>query len=253
VLKSEGIPRPGVKIHARRLRGTVKVGKAMANPVITCPECSKKFKGQTDLEGKKIRCPFCKQPFVVPGELQIKAGAPSKMKAEAVQEKKQAPPPAAPPPEKKSLWEEEEEGPKNYDLGAFHIKARCPNCAKELLSEADVVCVYCGYNNLTRTFAEKKIIIETTGNEHFMHLLPGLLAAFGMLLLLLFFGFFSTVFPAISSTTSFFGMFKLGFLDSQGIRVMMLFFIIAPLFWGMGMFAFSRLIMNPKPKEKEKD
>src|SRR5215831_3107456 len=36
--------------------------------VITCPECRKKFKGRADLQGKKIRCPFCTKPFVVPHE-----------------------------------------------------------------------------------------------------------------------------------------------------------------------------------------
>jgi hypothetical protein len=212
----------------------------MSTPIITCPECSKKFKNQANLEGKKIRCPFCKQPFRVP------SAAPEPV--EAVKAKKTAPEPAAPPPEpekKKDLWGADDEGTmKNYDLGEFHIAARCPNCAKELRSEKDVVCVWCGYNNLTRTFAESKKIIETTGSEHFMHLFPGLCAVFGMFILIVLFGFISAVFPFMN---------KFRFLDSQGVRVMLLFFIVAPGFFSMGVFAFHRLILDPTPREKEKE
>ena len=38
------------------------------SPIITCPECRKKFKGKPGLEGKKIKCPLCTKPFVVAGE-----------------------------------------------------------------------------------------------------------------------------------------------------------------------------------------
>ena len=35
-------------------------------PAITCPRCQKKFKGKPELYGKRIRCPGCHKPFVVP-------------------------------------------------------------------------------------------------------------------------------------------------------------------------------------------
>ena len=45
--------------------------------VITCPECTKKFKGKSDLQGKKIKCPFCAKPFVVSAaKAPVKAPAP---------------------------------------------------------------------------------------------------------------------------------------------------------------------------------
>ena len=50
------------------------------SPIITCPECRKKFKGKGNLEGKKIKCPQCAKAFVVPGAkkvdaIQLAAGA----------------------------------------------------------------------------------------------------------------------------------------------------------------------------------
>jgi len=37
-----------------------------AAPVITCPDCKKRFKGKPELVGKKIKCPGCSKAFVVP-------------------------------------------------------------------------------------------------------------------------------------------------------------------------------------------
>src|SRR5436853_626366 len=55
---------------------------AMADsPVITCPECRKKFKGKPGLAGKKIKCPLCAKPFVVPGEKKVEAVAKGPMEA----------------------------------------------------------------------------------------------------------------------------------------------------------------------------
>ena len=47
------------------------------SPIITCPECRKKFKGKADLEGKKIKCPLCAKAFVVPGEKKTEAAQPT--------------------------------------------------------------------------------------------------------------------------------------------------------------------------------
>src|SRR5205823_3998532 len=33
---------------------------------VSCPNCDKKFKPKADVQGKKIKCPFCTKPFVVP-------------------------------------------------------------------------------------------------------------------------------------------------------------------------------------------
>ena len=37
-----------------------------ASPPITCPSCAKEFKSKADLRGKRIRCPFCSESFIVP-------------------------------------------------------------------------------------------------------------------------------------------------------------------------------------------
>ena len=50
--------------------------------VVACPECEKKFKPKGDVQGKKIKCPFCKEPFVVPAVPQVKA-KPAKGKPDA--------------------------------------------------------------------------------------------------------------------------------------------------------------------------
>lgn len=35
--------------------------------VVECPDCGKSLKVNDDLAGKRVRCPGCKKPFVVPG------------------------------------------------------------------------------------------------------------------------------------------------------------------------------------------
>ena len=35
-------------------------------PVVKCPDCGKSLKVGDDLAGKRVRCPGCKNPFVVP-------------------------------------------------------------------------------------------------------------------------------------------------------------------------------------------
>src|SRR5262245_6902140 len=65
----------------RGVHGTI-ARSSMASAVITCPKCVKKFKGRDDLAGKKIKCPFCAHPFVVPkGTAQTAIQAPAKQGA----------------------------------------------------------------------------------------------------------------------------------------------------------------------------
>src|SRR6516164_9291454 len=164
----------------------------MASPVITCPECSKQFKGKGDLQGKKIRCPFCREPFTVP----------------EAEEEKPAPKPAAKKPAAKAGIKaasksaptkptagEDDDNPNPYGITKLDIAPRCPNCANEMESEEAVICLYCGYNTLTRTWGKTDKVIEMTGGEHFMWLLPGLACALAIFLMVIFLILYCLVLP----------------------------------------------------------
>jgi predicted Zn finger-like uncharacterized protein len=40
-------------------------------PVVECPDCGKSLKVSDDIAGKRVRCPGCKNPFVVPDALEV--------------------------------------------------------------------------------------------------------------------------------------------------------------------------------------
>jgi DNA-directed RNA polymerase subunit RPC12/RpoP len=222
----------------------------MASPVITCPKCVKKFKGRDDLAGKKIKCPFCAHPFVVPAETAIKQAAPVSGPAAKESAKPaaamNAPIPFADEKNKRVGWDEEDEDQNPYGITHLDLTPRCPHCAKELLSADAVVCVYCGYNTLTRKHGETKKILETSGHDHLMHLMPGLLAAGGILFLIILVGVFSLAWPDwVAGGT-------LDFSDHESLR--MWFAVIAGFVcFGLGRFAYKRIILEPKPPERVKD
>ncbi len=215
----------------------------MASAVITCPECAKKFKGQENLAGKRIRCPFCKKPFLVPvaDDDEAESPVPKKEPVAAAAASK-------PPAQAASDDEDEfEEGKDPYGVAALDLAPRCPHCTKKMVSAEAVVCVYCGYNTLTRTHGATVKLIATTAGEHFMHLLPGLLNFGFILFLIALFGFYSLVFPSMV------GGGDLSFLDAESMRLLPLMFIFLPGLWPLGYFAYKRLVLEPKPKEKIKE
>src|SRR5579871_4955658 len=154
---------------------------------ITCPKCAKKFKTKTDVRGKKIRCPFCTESFVVPvGDrgataIQDKGGAPPQPGA--------AEAPTVPPFDE---WNQDENP---YGVVEADLRPRCPNCANEMESEDAVVCLSCGYNTLTREWGKTEKMIGVSAGRHFVHLLPGFLALFCMLDCILERIFYSVVWP----------------------------------------------------------
>src|SRR5262245_22810317 len=108
----------------------------MAAPIITCPACTKKFKGKEGLQGKRIKCPLCATPFVVTAEqLKGKGGAKAAGQAKTHQ---------------RVTWNKEDDDSTGYQLGEFDLRARCPNCANLLESEDAIICLFCGYNTQTR-------------------------------------------------------------------------------------------------------
>jgi DNA-directed RNA polymerase subunit RPC12/RpoP len=215
---------------------------------ITCPECNKKFKGKEDLNGKKIRCPFCKEPFVVSFS-QAKDSARAGAKVAAKEKKAEAPPPAKapePPPQTSPAGNDDEDGGNPYGVTDLDLTYRCPHCTKPMKDEQAVVCIYCGYNTLTREHGHTEKIEEDTFGERFMWLLPGLVGALFVVLLVLYMIYFSIQLP-VAIRGSWAELF-----DHESMRMWNA-AISLILIWGMGFFAFKRLVLNPKPPPKVKD
>jgi DNA-directed RNA polymerase subunit RPC12/RpoP len=208
-----------------------------ATAVITCPNCQKKFKGNADLKGKKIKCPKCDEPFVVelifvdkpatpPGGEAVKAAAPAKKKP--------------------SDWDEEDEDSNPYGVTHLDLTPRCPFCANEMESEDAVVCLYCGYNTQTRELGKTKKLFKTTGQDHFRWLLPGIACALTIVAIFVGYLYFCLQLPEVTK-----GHWT-SFLDHESMRLWLCLMLLAGM-WGIGIFVFKRLIIEPRPPEKVKD
>ena len=218
----------------------------MAAPVITCPACTKKFKGKDGLEGKRIKCPLCATPFVVTSE-QIKAGAPAGGKDGGpikLQDEKTAAPSMM--KHQRVSWNKEDEDHTAYKLGQFDLRARCPNCANLMESEEAIICVFCGYNTQTRTWGSTVRTTSVTAGQHILHLLPGVM--FFLLLIIFVVGIlmFCLDLPPYVVGSSWAWVF-----DHESLRMwtigISLFFM-----WAFGYLTVKRLVLNPKPQELEK-
>jgi hypothetical protein len=205
------------------------------NPIITCPECRKKFKGKGNLQGKKIKCPLCAQIFVV--------GADKKGEAAPARPETAAAAPAT--PAGRMAFADEDDDPNPYGITELDLAPRCPNCAQEMADEEAFICLHCGYNSMTREVGKTERMISHTFGERFVHLLPGIAGALTAFAFIIGMTYFSVVLP--------YDIYKSGFrfLDSEAVR--MWFTIIAlSLIWGSGVFAYKRLIVYPTPPEKKK-
>jgi hypothetical protein len=161
---------------------------------VPCPNCEKVLKVPESVFGKKIKCKDCGHPFVVKDPNAPKAtgptkpGGPSKPGGGAVKAKKEEPkedPKPAPAPYK--FQDDDDEGAKPSALGVVDEGldvARCPFCAKELEPPDAVVCVHCGFNNVTRVRAESKKVWAPDANDWMKHLGPGVLALIGCIALI---------------------------------------------------------------------
>lgn len=225
--------------------------------VITCSECGKRFKGKGDLRGKKIRCPFCSAAFVVGGgDDPERTMPPRKEKPAAAPARKSSPPPkpapaaakpaAVKPPAAQAGGGDDDDEKNPYGITELDLAPRCPNCASEMESEEAVVCLYCGYNTLTREWGKTEKVIAHTGGEHFLYLLPGILCAVFILLQITGMLYYCLVLP-YDARESFWS-----FADHESMRVWT---TIGGLFdiWPLGYFAFNRLVLKPKPPEKFKE
>src|SRR5438552_1251610 len=108
--------------------------------VIRCPHCQKSMQVPDNVAGKQVRCPSCKQPFLVaatpvrqPAVAAVGAGAPAKAAAPAVpasaaDHRYQTAAPAAPA----------------APVAAPGTPHECPACHSTLLSGA-IACMDCGF------------------------------------------------------------------------------------------------------------
>jgi hypothetical protein len=218
----------------------------MAAPIITCPACTKKFKGKEGITGKRIKCPLCATPFVVSEAIADQA------KDEAEDNGSDGPgfqlkadDPKAPLKKERVTWDKEDENSNPYALGQFEDWPRCPNCANRLEHAKAVICLYCGYNTQTREWGKTVKAMGVTGAQHFAHLLPGIF--FLIMLLLFVYGilFFALNLPGLVVNT------WASFFDHESMR-MWINLLLLGFMWAFGMLAFRRLVLNPKPKEIEK-
>ena len=213
------------------------------NPPITCPACAKKFKPKADVRGKKIRCPFCTEAFVVPG------GDVPSTAIEATPGRdapKPEPAPAEPQAKPASVpigaWEgEENDNP--YGVTEVDIAPRCPNCAHEMVPQDAVVCLNCGYNTLTREWGKTEKTIGVSGGRQFVHLLPGFFSVFCLLLCLIDRLMYSVYMPFWIGERD--GM---AWTDHESLRMWGTMIGLAVIF-ALGRIAYNRFFVRPSPPE----
>jgi hypothetical protein len=212
-----------------------------AGLIVTCPECEKKFKPKTDVSGKRIKCPFCAEAFVVPAPAQppktksaaAKSGKPNAAKAGTTA--------AAAPPDEKAPVDDFDDNPDPYGVKTVELVPRCPNCTEEM-GEHDTICLACGYNTMMRTWGKTEKTIGLTSGRHLMYLLPALGAAGFVLFAIITLLIYDVLVPYWVAGS------WMDFVDSEAVRmwttVMFLFW-----FWMAGLFCFKKFIDKPKPDE----
>jgi DNA-directed RNA polymerase subunit RPC12/RpoP len=208
----------------------------MAVAKIVCPECKKSFKGREDLAGKRIRCPGCGASFVVG-----KVSAEDEAAALLMSGDGGATQPPRPV--------EDEDNPNPYGVQTVAIGPRCPSCANEMVSEDAVIRLFCGYNVQTRRTGETRKVKARTGGDWAGWITPGIACAVGILLLALNQIIWIFWLGSMAAGTDAF-IWNVG--SSEAWRWWMTVLILG-IIWGLGRFAFKRLIVEPTPPEVELD
>src|SRR5262249_37737004 len=141
-----------VRRQSRRMATTI---------TIVCPECEKPMKAPEDVLGKKIRCKACGHTFAARAAGGKSAGKPA---AKAAKKK-----------------DEEEDQPAGASgVTDEYLGPRCPECANAM-EEGDIICLFCGYNTVSRTKPRFRKVREITGLDVFLHLLPGILCVLAVI------------------------------------------------------------------------
>lgn len=218
----------------------------MANaPIqIACPECSKKLTVTQELLGKKVRCKGCSKVFLA-------AQSPAANPAKAKEEKKEET--SSPAKAAQALAEEDdpEFGKRPYGMTDTVLIPRCPNCANELLSANDVVCVYCGYNNRTRTIGKTKKTYDVSGGDKFLWLLPGIICAIVCITVLIMnIVYLVKIDSWVEKEENQPDPPWYAFIAHTSIKLWMV-IISLGILWVLGKYAVKRLIFENKPPEEE--
>lgn len=201
------------------------------NLVVTCPECEKKFKPKTDVQGKKIKCPFCTQPFVVPASQDVKAAGENK------------PTEAKADPQAKPARSEYDADPDPYGIKNVELVPRCPNCTHEMENEHAIICLACGYNTLTRQWGKTEKTIGVSTGQQLKYLAPAIASAvvsFVFLIAMLINAIFVPYWVA--------GESWIRYLDAEALRMWSTIFLLSVI-WAAGVFCFKKFIEKPKPDE----
>jgi len=192
--------------------------------MILCPHCKKQLKGPVELQGKKVRCKACSQVFVVQESAPLPESKEEATKADAKAKNAE---------------------PQMYQMTeAIRGVPRCPHCAGELESEDAVICLHCGYNQLTGQRINVVKAYSTSSTEVLMWRLPGVIGAVLCLVMLV---SVCLLWLTLSRTTS----------DGKEIWWVSPFQIwgsvIAACVGYLGArMAVTRLILEPKPPEELK-
>jgi hypothetical protein len=112
-----------------------------------------------------------------------------------------------------------------------------------------IICLHCGYNTQTRAIGSTKKVLARGGGELFLWLLPGLLCAVGILILVWWNLFYSLAMPDLTRESV-----KSWWVDinHESLRFWCV-LISLGLIWGLGIFVYKRLILEPVPPERIKD
>jgi hypothetical protein len=140
--------------------------EAMSSPVdLKCPNCAKVLRVPPAVFGKKIKCKHCQHAFVVEDPAAKPARSAPKTGASGD---------AAPRP---PFLDDDDDGPVKIEVITDGDEIpRCPHCAQELDPPDAIVCVHCGFNNVTRAKAETRRVWAPSFEDWFRHLWPGVTA-----------------------------------------------------------------------------
>jgi DNA-directed RNA polymerase subunit RPC12/RpoP len=217
----------------------------MAGVVVTCPECDKRFRPKADVQGKKIKCPFCAHPFVVPAANGVNPDKGKKAKAAPAKNGK-AKPAVATAPAKSQTEQDLENDDNPYGVKHIELVPRCPNCTEEMENEHATICLNCGYNTMTRQWGKTEKTLGLTFERHFMYLLPAIGSATFSVCAIVFTLYYTIVSPYHVEGT------MVSFTNSEAIRMWSTLFILFVI-WVAGMFCFKKFIEKPKPDEIKLD
>lgn len=126
-----------LKIPAKKAAAGSAGAAAKPSKITVKCKCGKAFAAKAELAGKKVKCPGCGDPVVIPA----KGGAGKSAKKSAAP--KQAAPAKQPNAEMAELFDEVGFNPEDGSAAK-----KCPECRASMRDEA-IICIECGYNETT--------------------------------------------------------------------------------------------------------